>query len=192
MIDATAQISSTVKVGKNTMIWGLTQIRENTTIGTNCVIGSNVYIDHDIEIGSNVKIQNNALIYYKSKIEDNVFIGPAAALINDKYPRAVTKNGKLKTSKNWHAGTIIVKRGASIGCGAIILPDITIGKYSLIGAGSVVTLSTKDHSKLVGNPAKVIGYICKSAHDLKLKSKVGKSSKYFCPQCNESYLIKND
>ncbi|KKR78287.1 MAG: hypothetical protein UU23_C0001G0051 [Candidatus Curtissbacteria bacterium GW2011_GWA1_40_9] len=184
MIHETADISRKAKIGKNVTIWSQTQIREGATIGSSCIIGKNVYIDHDVKIGSNVKIQNNAQIFFKTIIENEVFIGPNACLVNDKYPRAA-KLGKLKTKKDWQSGTIIIKKGSSIGAGAILLPNVTIGKYSLIGAGSVVTYSIPSYSKLAGNPAKLIGYVCKNGHNLKGLEK----NKYYCHTCKKSYKI---
>lgn len=190
MIAQTAKISKGVKLGKSTKIWEYSQIREGTEIGNDCVIGRNVYIDHDTKIGSKVKIQNNALIYYKSILENGVFIGPAASLINDKYPRATNNSGKLKKKSDWTVGKILIKKGASIGAGAIILPNVTIGAYSLVGAGSVVTHSIPSYSKYAGNPAALIGFICKFGHNISLPKSSKIIKNIFCKNCQRRYLIK--
>jgi acetyltransferase-like isoleucine patch superfamily enzyme len=164
-----AVISKDASIGKNTKVWYFTQIRENAKIGDNCVISKNCYIDHDVVIGDNVKIQNNSSIYYMAIIEDGVFIGPHVILTNDKAPRAVDTDGKLKTKNGWSPGKIVVKEGASIGAGSILLPDISIGKYSMVGAGSIVTKDVPDYGLVYGNPAKLVGYVDKSGKKVKDK-----------------------
>ena len=170
-IHDTADVSKDAKLGKNVSIWHQAQIRENARIGDNCTIGKNAYIDHDVMIGNNVKVQNNALIYYGSKIEDGVFIGPNVCLTNDKEPRAITKDGKLKTSKEWSVGKTIIRKGSSIGASSVVLPDITIGQFAMVGAGSVVTKNVPDYGLVYGNPAELIGYVCACG------AKIGKDRK---------------
>lgn len=155
-IHPTADVSPRAKLGRNVKIWHQAQVRENAVIGNNCIIGKGVYIDRGVKIGKNVKIQNYASIYFKSIIEDGVFIGPYACLTNDVYPRAIDKKGKLLKDNQWRRGKIVVQRGASIGAGAIILPDITVGKNSLVGAGSVVTKNVSPNSTVAGVPARII------------------------------------
>lgn len=162
-------ISKDAKIGKNTKIWHFTQIRENARIGENCIIGKNVYIDHDVKVGNNVKIQNNSSIYFGSKIEDGVFIGSHVCLTNDKVPRAINEDGELKKENDWKVGKIKIKKGASIGAGSIILPDVTIGQFAMIGSGSVVTKDVPDFGLAYGNPAKLIGYVDKRGNKVKSK-----------------------
>jgi|SRR3989338_7375243 len=158
----TAEISPGSKIGKNTKIWHYSQIRQGVSIGKNCILGKAVYVDFDVRIGNNVKIQNRASVYHGTTIEDGVFIGPHVIFTNDKNPRAIDQKGKLKTDNDWKVGKTLVKNGASIGAGSIILPDITIGKYALIGAGSVVTKNIPDYALVYGNPARVHGKVDKS------------------------------
>lgn len=174
-----SEISKKAKLGKNVKVWPLSRIREGVKIGDNCTIGSNVYIDHDVVIGNNVKVQNNVLIYFKTIIEDDVFVGPAVCLTNDKYPRSVTSDGKLKTGDDWKPGTIHIKKGASIGAGSIILPGVTIGNYALIGAGTVVTKNLPNHALAIGNPAAIKGTVCINGHTVSKKYKSG-----FLPKCS--------
>ena len=155
-IHESADVSPKAVIGKNVKIWHQAQVRENAVIGNNCIIGKGVYIDHGVKIGNNVKIQNYASIYYQAVIQDGVFIGPYACLTNDLYPKAINPNGKLLKKEKWSKGKIFIKKGASIGAGAIILPDITVGKNALVGAGSVVTHDVPDSFIVIGVPARPI------------------------------------
>ena len=129
VIHPTAEVSQKAKLGEGTRVWHLVQIREGVTIGKNCIIGKDVYIDFDVTIGDNVKIQNSALLYHGATIEDGVFIGPQVCLTNDRMPRAITSDGRLKGNDDWVVGPILVKYGASLGAGSLILPDVTIGRW---------------------------------------------------------------
>lgn len=157
----TAEVSHESIIGKNTKIWHYAQIRQGVHIGENCILGKSVYVDLDVCIGSNVKIQNRASIYHGATIEDGVFIGPHVVLTNDKNPRAIDENDNLKSDADWVAGKIVIKKGASIGAGSIILPDVTIGEYAMIGAGSVVTKNVPDYALVYGNPACIHGKVDK-------------------------------
>lgn len=159
MIHSTVEVSSKAEIGTGTKIWNNSQVRENAKIGKNCIIGKNVYIDHDVVIGNNVKIGNNVSIFFGVTIEDGVFIGPHVCFTNDKRPRAVNPDGSLKRGEDWELSKTLVKYGASIGANATILSDIVIGRWSIIGAGSVVTKSVPDYGLVVGRPARLIGSV---------------------------------
>lgn len=158
-IHKTAEIGKNVIIGKNTKIWHYAQIRENVMIGSDCIIGKNVYIDFEVVIGKNCKIQNNCSIYHKTIIEDGVFIGPHVIITNDKTPRAINKQGKIKSSNDWEAKTTVIKYGASIGAGTILLPGITIGRFAMVGAGSIVSKNIPDFALAFGNPAEIHGKV---------------------------------
>ena len=155
MIHVTAEVSPKSQIGECSKIWHYAQIREGVTLGENCVVGKGVYIDFDVSIGSNVKIQNGALIYHGVTIEDGVFIGPYVCFCNDKFPRAINSNGILKNKDDWGVGTVLVKYGASLGAGAIIVPSVTIGRFAMIGAAIGVTLMVVGH--LTGGSIKGAG-----------------------------------
>lgn len=166
-IHETAIIEDDVSFGEGTKVWHFTQIRRGATLGSNCIIGGRVFIDLDVKIGSQVKIQNNSLIYHGVEIKDGVFIGPNVIFTNDKIPRAINHDGSLKDTSDWKVGNTIVGEGASIGAGSVILPGLNIGKFALIGSGSVVTKKVGSYELWYGNPAKKHGYVCKCGTKLK-------------------------
>jgi len=147
-----------IKIGEGTIIYDQVNLYK-CEIGRNCKIDAFVYIEGGVKIGNNVKIRAFTFIPEGVEIEDDVFIGPGVIFTNDKYPRVRGQWRLLKTK---------VKRGASIGAGAIILPGITIGEYAIVAAGSVVTKDVPPYAIVAGNPAQIIGYVT----DPKFKQKV--------------------
>lgn len=176
-IAGTAIVDKKVKIGKGTVIWNFAQIMHDTMIGKNCIIGNGVFVDRYVVIGDNVKIMSRAQIYRGVKIGDDCFIGPQACFINDKNPRS-SKTRPINSPK-WSVG-----RGASIGAGALILPDVNIGKYALVGAGAVVTKDVKDHAIVVSNPARAAGYACYCGE--KLKETV---RGFYCDCCKKYFKL---
>jgi UDP-2-acetamido-3-amino-2,3-dideoxy-glucuronate N-acetyltransferase len=162
----TAEIATDAQIGAGTKIWRDVQIREQASIGANCNISKGVYIDRDVHISSNVKIQNHASIFEGVTLEDGVFVGPHVCFTNDLFPRAITPDGKLKTVEDWQITPTLVKYGASIGAGAVILCGVTIGTFALIGAGSMVTRDVPAYGLVFGNPARLHGYVCRCARRL--------------------------
>lgn len=167
MIHPTAEVSPQAQIGAGTRIWHQAQVREGAVIGTDCIVGKGVYVDAGVVIGNNVKIQNGALLYHGLTVEDGVFIGPQACFTNDRLPRAITPEGNLKTDADWTVGPIHVGYGASIGAGAIILPNVTIGRFAMVAAGAVVTRSVPPHALVMGAPAQPAGYVCRCGQRLR-------------------------
>ncbi len=188
MIHSTAQVDSRAQIGENSKIWHFVQVREGARIGRNCILGKDVYIDFDVHIGNCCKIQNGAKIYHGATIEDGVFIGPQACLLNDKNPRAITLAGKLKSDDDWEVGRLLVSYGASIGAGALVLPNVTIGQFALVAAGAVVTSDVPNHALFVGNPARLFGYVCHCGRRLVERSENGKRQ-WFCPAHDSIYML---
>jgi len=186
-IHSTAEVSPKAQIGSGTRIWHLVQIREGVRIGENCIIGKDVYVDFDVKIGDNVKIQNGALVYHGATIEDGVFIGPQACLTNDRMPRAITVDGHLKGNDDWVVGPILVKFGASLGAGSLILPNVTVGRFALVGAGAVVTRDVPDHGLVVGNPARLVGYVCHCGRKLEQQGKT-----WHCSTCDWNFEPKEE
>lgn len=147
-------VGKKVSIGPNTIIESGSYVDDGACIGDFCKIHRNVYIGKDVYIGDNVKIQNNNSIYEGVKLEDGVFIGTNVSFINDRHPRAINKDGTLK--KTWKRESIHVCYGASIGAGATIMCGVTIGKWAMVAAGSVVLEDVPDNAMVAGNPARVI------------------------------------
>jgi len=166
-IHSSAEVSSKAIIGDGTCIWNGSQIRDGAVVGKNCIIGKDVYIDTGVTIGNNVKIQNNVLMYCGLSVEDGVFVGPGVVFTNDKYPRAIKLNGELKTKDDWEISNTLIKKGASLGANSTILPGITIGKFAMIGSGSVVTKDVVDFGLVCGNPAVLLGFVCECGKPLK-------------------------
>jgi UDP-2-acetamido-3-amino-2,3-dideoxy-glucuronate N-acetyltransferase len=159
-IHISAEVSDMASIGEGTMIWNNAQIREGAQIGSQSVISKGVYIDAGVIIGNNVKVQNNASIYHGVCIEDCVFIGPHVCFTNDLRPRAVNPDGSRKDAMDWLVTPTRVGVGAAIGANSTIRCGVKIGKWAMIGAGSVVTKNVPDYALFYGNPAKFHGYIC--------------------------------
>ena len=143
-----------VAVGKNVKIFNFVNAY-GCTIGDDTKIGSCVEIQKNAIIGMNCKISSHTFICEGVTIEDDVFIGHHVCFINDKYPRATSSQGVLQTDKDWNVVPIIVKKGASIGSGALIMCGVTIGQNALVGAGAIITSDVPDSSVVFGIPGRV-------------------------------------
>jgi UDP-2-acetamido-3-amino-2,3-dideoxy-glucuronate N-acetyltransferase len=183
-VHPSAEVSDAAVVGAGTRIWHQAQVREGARLGTNCVVGKGAYIDVDVQIGNNVRIQNGAFIYHGCSVEDGVFIGPRVCFTNDKRPRAINLDGSAKEPGDWEVGRIVVRYGASLGCGAIVLPDVTIGRFAMIGAGAVVSKDVPDYGFVVGVPARMQGFACACGHKLIGLEPV---TEITCEHCSQRY-----
>jgi UDP-2-acetamido-3-amino-2,3-dideoxy-glucuronate N-acetyltransferase len=154
-----SDVHESVKFGESLIVWEYSKIRENCVIGDEVVIGQSVYIGSGVTIGDRVKIQNNALVYEPATIGNGVFIGPGVILTNDKRPRAINPDLTLKRPDDWVQAGVKINDGASIGAGAILIAPVEIGKWAMIGAGAVVTKDVPDHAVVIGNPARIIGFV---------------------------------
>jgi len=183
-----ADVSETATIGDGCKIWHLAQVREGASLGEGCIIGRGAYIGTGVSIGAHCKIQNYALIYEPAVLEEGVFIGPAAALTNDKFPRAINPNGSLKSGDDWHAEGVIVRRGAAIGAQAVVVPGVEIGAWSMVGAGAVVTEDVPAHALVVGVPARQVGWVGKSGQTLLQ----GENSIFVDPTSGDRFALLDD
>lgn len=154
-----AEVDPHATIGAGTAVWGLACVRENAIVGRDCVIGRGAYVEDGVVIGDRVKIQTNALIFKPARIGDDVFLGPAVILSNDRYPRASTPEGDLKRAGDWQADGVVVERGASIGARAVVLPGVHIGRFAMIAAGAIVTRDVEDFAIMMGGPARRTGWV---------------------------------
>ncbi len=168
-VHPTAEVSQDARIGRGTRIWNRAQVREGVQLGDNCIVGKDAYIDMDVQIGSNVKIQNCVLVYHGATIEDGVFLGPQVCITNDLYPRAINPDGSLKGASDWEVGATIIRYGASVGAGAIVVTGVEIGRFAMIGAGAVVTRSVPAHALVLGVPARIAGYVCACGQPLEMR-----------------------
>ncbi len=160
MIHPTAEVDPRAQISANAKIWHYCQIRQDARIGNECILGKGVYVDFGVQIGNQCKLQNGVKVYHGATLEDGVFMGPQSCILNDKNPRAITPDGALKSDADWEVGLVLIRRGASIGAGALILPNVTVGEFALVGSGAVVTRNVPNRGLVVGNPARLIGYVC--------------------------------
>jgi acetyltransferase-like isoleucine patch superfamily enzyme len=150
MIHNLAEVKSR-NIGADTNIWQFAVILEKAVIGSNCNINCHTFIENDVIVGNNVTVKSGVFLWDGIRVEDNVFIGPNVTFTNDKYPRS--KNYPPAFQKT------VLEKGCSIGANATILGGVTIGKYAIIGAGSVVTKDVPAFSIVTGNPGKIISWI---------------------------------
>ena len=176
----TAVIDEGSRIGKGTKIWHFSHIMTGSEIGESCNIGQNVVISPGVRLGRNVKVQNNVSIYTGVICEDDVFLGPSMVFTNIINPRSaiIRKDSYVST---------IVEKGASIGANSTIVCGNRIGRYSLIGAGAVVTREVKPYALVVGNPARQTGWISEYGHKLQFDDK-GFAT---CPESGEKYRIED-
>jgi serine acetyltransferase len=162
-----ADVDSRAAIGDGTKIWHLAQVREDAQVGDNCVIGRGAYIGSGARLGANCKVQNYALVYEPAELADGVFVGPAAVLTNDTYPRAINPDGSLKGGDDWEHVGVTIGRGAAIGARAVCVAPVAIGPWATVAAGAVVVKDVPAHALMAGVPARRVGWVGRSGHPLK-------------------------
>lgn len=179
-----ADVDSSATLGEGSSIWHLAQIRDGVTLGENCIIGRGAYIGSGVTLGDNCKVQNYALVYEPASLGKGVFIGPAAVLTNDQFPRAVNTDLTLKSGSDWEAVGVTIHDGASIGARAVCIAPVTIGKWALVAAGAVVTKDVPDYALVAGVPAKRIRWVGRAGVPLE---DIG-GNRFRCPQDQSTYI----
>lgn len=179
-VHATAFVSEKAQVGAGTSIWQNCIIMDDTVIGENCNLGANVFIENGVVIGNRVKIKNNIALYSGVTCEDDVFLGPNCVFTNVINPRSfISRKSEFQST--------VVKQGATVGANATVVCGHTIGRYALVGAGAVVTKDVPDYGLMVGNPARLVGHVCKCGTTLRKEGDT-----LYCPECGNQYRLKED
>ncbi|HET8677461.1 MAG TPA: acyltransferase [Blastocatellia bacterium] len=179
-VHESSYVDEPCEIGKGTKIWHFSHVMRGSKIGRRCNIGQNVVISPDVRIGDNVKIQNNVSVYTGVILEDDVFCGPSMVFTNVVNPRsAVSRKDEYRET--------LVRRGASIGANATVVCGHSIGRYAFIGAGSVVTRDVPDYALVVGNPGRVVGWMCECGVKLDLSGNLDNDQVATCAACGKGY-----
>ena len=181
----TADIDPRATVGAGTVVWHLAQVREDAVVGEECIIGRGAYVGPGVRLGNRCKLQNYALVYEPAILADGVFVGPAAVLTNDTFPRAVTPTGALKRADDWQAVGVTVGEGASIGARAVCIAPVTVGRWATVAAGAVVTRDVPDFALVAGVPARRIRWVGRAGVPLQ---EDGEPGRWRCPSTGELYV----
>ena len=192
MVRPSADVAPSASVGARTRVWDHAAIREDAVIGDDCVIGRGVYIDVGVRIGDRVKIEDHAVVYHGVTVEAGVFIGPGVITTNDRTPRSVTLGGRPSTTGDWQVSPIRLSEGCSIGGGAVLVGGWDVGRYAMVGAGSVVTRDVPYHALVVGNPARLLGWVCACGARLAIDGhpvEAGHQGIARCPEDGRAYDI---
>jgi acetyltransferase-like isoleucine patch superfamily enzyme len=182
-IHETADVAASASVAAGSKVWHYAQVREDAVIGENCIIGRGAYVGTGVTVGENCKIQNYALVYEPATLARGVFIGPAVVLTNDHFPRAINADGSQKSADDWHPVGVDIREGASIGANSTCIAPIVIGRWALVGAGSVVVRDVPDFALVVGSPARRIGWVGTAGHPLTLET----PGVWVCPATGARY-----
>ena len=182
-----ADVDADVDLGAGSSVWHLAQVRSGARLGTSCIIGRGAYIGPGVQLGDNCKVQNYALVYEPARLGSGVFIGPAAVLTNDHFPRAVNPDGSLKSGSDWELVGVTIHDGASIGARAVCIAPVTIGKWAMVAAGATVTKDVPDFALVAGSPAKRIKWVGRAGVPLTAST----SGEWICPSTGERYVEKD-
>jgi UDP-2-acetamido-3-amino-2,3-dideoxy-glucuronate N-acetyltransferase len=177
-VHESAYVDDGAEIGEGTKIWHFSHIMPGARIGRACNIGQNVVISPDVSIGNNVKIQNNVSVYTGVVLEDDVFCGPSMVFTNVINPRS-------HVSRKHEYQKTVVGRGASLGANCTIVCGHNVGRYAFVGAGAVVTKDIPDYALVVGNPGRVVGWVCQCG--VKLASGGVAPAHMTCADCGASY-----
>ena len=194
-VHPTAIVENDVQIGEGTTIWDNVHIRHSSKLGAQCIVGEKGYIAPGVIIGNRVKI--NAFVYICSAVtvEDGVMLSAGTIFTNDRYPRATTPDLKqLRGSEpDEHTLPTLIREGATIGAGCLVGCDLTVGRFAMVGMGSIVTKSIPDFTLVVGAPARPIGYVCRCGASLRHSEQGAAMSdgKYACSACARKYAVKS-
>jgi len=185
-IHPTAEVSPTAVLGEGCRVWRQVHIREEAVLGRNCSIGAGVYLGVGVHLGAKCKVQNGAMLYEGLVLEDGVFVGPQVCFTNDLHPRAVNPDMSVQSIADWELRHTYVREGASIGGQSVVTPGLTIGRWALIGAGTVLTREVPDHALVYGQPGRIRGWVCRCARSLRVQRCEDGTIEGWCARCRST------
>ncbi len=161
-IHPTALVEEGVEIGAGTSVWDNVHIRHHARIGSSCIIGEKTYVAYDVRIGDFCKLNANVYVCAGVTIDDSVMLSAHVVFTNDRFPRAfhIHAGGLASSDPNEETLSTRVKRGVTVGAGAVIGPGLTLAEFAMVGMGSVVTHDVPPFGLVVGNPARLVGYVC--------------------------------
>jgi acetyltransferase-like isoleucine patch superfamily enzyme len=183
-VHPSAEVEAGADVGAGTTVWQLAHVRRGASVGAGCTLGRGVFIDAGVVLGDRVKVQNYALVYAPALVEDGVFIGPAVVLTNDLYPRAVNADGTSKTAEDWQAVGVTLRQGCAVGARSVLVPGVSVGRWAMVAAGSVVTRDVRDYALVVGVPARQRGWVGRAGRPLEALG----GGRHRCRETAENYV----
>jgi UDP-2-acetamido-3-amino-2,3-dideoxy-glucuronate N-acetyltransferase len=185
-VHPTAMVEAGVRIGEGSAIWDHVHVRRDARIGRDCIVGGKTYIAYEVEIGDRVKINSMAYLCAGVRVEEMVMISAGVVFTNDRFPRAFPPSleGLETSDPNEHTLSTLVRRGATLGAGAIIGPGLTLGEFCMVGMGAVVTRDVAPHQLVLGNPARPAGFVCACGGRLRgLSVTGGPGEEARCPAC---------
>jgi len=192
-IHPTAIVEANVSLGRGTSVWDNVHIRHDATLGEECIVGGKTTIAYGVLIGNRVKLNSNVYICNGVTIEDGVMVSAGTIFTNDRFPRSTISDLKQLRSSDpdEHTQLTQVREGATIGAGCIIGSNLEIGRFAMIGMGSIVTKSVADFHLVIGTPAKSIGCVCRCGEPIAKWNDGDSPGKVTCPACGFAYEVTN-
>ena len=192
-IHPTAKIEEGVEIGRGSSVWDNVHIRHDAKLGEECIVGGKSLIAYEVEIGNRVKINSNVYICYGVTIEDGVMVSAGTIFTNDRFPRATTPDLTQLRGSDPDEETLLTRvcAGATIGAGCIIGSDLRIGRFAMVGMGSVVTRDVPDFHLVIGSPCRSIGFVCRCGQLVAKFAEIeaGAKNSHACSHCQLEYHV---
>ena len=180
-VHPTAEVDG-AQVGEDSKVWHQAQLLPGASLGQGCTVGKGAFLSSTAAVGALVKIGNYATVM-GARVDDEAFIGPQAYLMEDPHPRATNPDGTRRGPGQWEARPVTVRRGATIGGGALVLPGVVVGEWAMVAAGAVVHKHVPSYGLVAGNPARQVGWACRCGQTLEADLTCG---------CGRSYAVRDD